>query len=279
VEKLGLQDDEAIESKMITSAIENAQKKVEGNNFDIRKTLLQYDDVINKQREIIYKQRSEVLEGGDINIQVQDMIKDLILSLVDSHISGLEDEFENELAKLIDYLEDIYLPKDYVSVEELAALSNDEIKEKLLEIAMNLYKEKENEFTSEQMREIERVILLRVVDSKWMDHIDDMDHLKQGIGLRAYRQQDPAQAYSFEGSEMFEEMIYNIKVETVRYLFHVQIQKAPERERVVKETSTNYDESEALKQEPVKKEKKAGRNDVCPCGSGKKYKNCCGRFE
>ena len=279
VEKLGLQDDEAIESKMITSAIENAQKKVEGNNFDIRKTLLQYDDVINKQREIIYKQRSEVLEGEDINIQVQDMIKDLILSLVDSHISGLEDEFENELAKLIDYLEDIYLPKDYVSVEELAALSNDEIKEKLLEIAMNLYKEKENEFTSEQMREIERVILLRVVDSKWMDHIDDMDHLKQGIGLRAYRQQDPAQAYSFEGSEMFEEMIYNIKVETVRYLFHVQIQKAPERERVVKETSTNYDESEALKQEPVKKEKKAGRNDVCPCGSGKKYKNCCGRFE
>jgi preprotein translocase subunit SecA len=279
VERLGLQDDEAIESKMITSAIENAQKKVEGNNFDIRKTLLQYDDVINKQREIIYKQRSEVLEGEDINLQVQDMIKDLIYSLVDSHVSGLEDEFENELEKLIDYLEDIYLPKNYVTVQELSVLSNDEIKEKLLEIAKNLYMEKENEFTSVQMREIERVILLRVVDSKWMDHIDDMDHLKQGIGLRAYRQQDPAQAYSFEGSEMFEEMIYNIKVETVRYLFHVQIQKAPERERVIKETSTNYDKSDSVKQEPITKEKKVGRNDPCPCGSGKKYKNCCGRFE
>jgi len=279
VEKLGLQDDEAIESKMITSAIENAQKKVEGNNFDIRKTLLQYDDVINKQREIIYKQRSEVLEGEDINLQVQDMIKDLIYSLVDSHISGIEENFEEELEKLIDYLEDIYLPKNFVTAKELSLLANDEIKEKLLEVAQMRYKEKEDEFSSEQMREIERVILLRVVDSKWMDHIDDMDHLKQGIGLRAYRQQDPAQAYSFEGSEMFEEMIYNIKVETVRYLFHVQIQKAPERERIAKETSTNYDDSESIKQEPVKKEKKAGRNDPCPCGSGKKYKNCCGRFE
>ncbi len=280
VEKLGLGDDEAIESKMITNAIENAQKKVEGNNFDIRKTLLQYDDVINKQREIIYKQRSEVLEGEDIHIQIQDMIKDLVYSLVDSHVSGLEDELETELEKLVDYLEDIYLPKGTVTSKELALLTNDEIKEKLLEIAKNLYEEKEKEFSSEQMREIERVILLRVVDSKWMDHIDDMDHLKQGIGLRAYRQQDPAQAYSIEGSEMFEEMIYNIKVETIRFLFHVQIQKAPERERIAKETSTNYDDGDAsMKHEPIKKEKKAGRNDPCPCGSGKKYKNCCGRFE
>ncbi|MGE5628712.1 MAG: preprotein translocase subunit SecA [Solirubrobacterales bacterium] len=280
VEKLGLRDDEAIESKMITNTIENAQKKVEGNNFDIRKTLLQYDDVINKQREIIYKQRSEVLEGEDIHIEIQDMIKDLIFSLVNSHISGMEDEFEKELEKLVESLEDIYLPKGMVDPKELALLTNDEIKEKLLDIAKNLYVKKENEFTSEQMRELERVILLRVVDSKWMDHIDDMDHLKRGIGLRAYRQQDPAQAYSFEGSEMFEEMIYNIKVETVRFLFHVQIQKAPERERIAKETSTNYDQGDdSLKQEPVKKEKKAGRNDLCPCGSGKKYKNCCGRFE
>jgi len=279
VEKLGLQEDEAIESRMISNAIENAQKKVEGNNFDIRKTLLQYDDVINKQREIIYKQRTEVLEGEDLNLQIQDMIRDLVYSTVDSHISGLEEELENEVEKLIDYLEEIYLPKNSVTAEQLASLSNEEIKEKLLNAAKVVYKAKENEFTPEHMREIERVILLRVVDTKWMDHIDNMDHLKQGIGLRAYRQQDPAQAYSFEGSEMFEEMIYNIKVDTVKYLFHVQIQKAPERERIAKETATNYDGDDSLKKEPVVKEKKAGRNDPCPCGSGKKFKNCCGRLQ
>ncbi|WP_125153371.1 preprotein translocase subunit SecA [Clostridium rectalis] len=277
VEKLGLGDDEAIESKMVSNAIENAQKKVEGNNFDIRKTLIQYDDVINKQREIIYKQRSQVLEGEDLKEQVEEMIKGLIYSAVDSHISGVEEEYERELGNLIGYLEDIYLPKDYIKVEDLSKLSNDEIKEKLYSIAFNMYKEKEEEFSSEQMREIERVILLRVVDTKWMDHLDDMEHLKQGIGLRAYKQQDPVQAYQFEGSEMFEEMIYNIKGETIKYLFHVQIQRAPERERVAKETSTNYDGSDGTKKQPVRKENKVGRNDPCPCGSGKKYKNCCGR--
>jgi preprotein translocase subunit SecA len=279
VEKLGLQDDEAIESKMISNAIENAQKKVEGNNFDIRKTLLNYDDVINKQREIIYKQRTEVLEGEDIHLQVQGMIKDLIYSAVDSHTSGLEDELENEMEKLIDYLEDIYLPKNATTAKELSLITNDEIKERLLFIAQEIYKEKESEFSPEHMREIERVILLRVVDTKWMDHIDDMDHLKQGIGLRAYKQQDPAQAYSFEGSAMFEEMIYNIKIDTVKYLFHVQIQKAPERERIAQETATNYDEDDSIKKEPVVKEHKVGRNDPCTCGSGKKYKNCCGRLQ
>ncbi|KAJ48842.1 preprotein translocase subunit SecA [Clostridium tetanomorphum] len=277
VEKLGLGDDEAIESKMVSNAIENAQKKVEGNNFDIRKTLIQYDDVINKQREIIYKQRSEVLEGVDLKEQIQEMIKDTIYLAVDSHISGVEEEFENELEKLIDYLEDVYMPKDYIKVEDLSELSNDEIKEKLFNIAHNMYIEKEEDFGSEQMREIERVILLRVVDTKWMDHIDNMDHMKQGIGLRAYKQQDPVQAYQFEGSEMFDEMIYNIKVETIKYLFHVQIQKAPERERVAKETATNQGGDNSVKKEPIRKEHTVGRNDPCPCGSGKKYKNCCGR--
>ncbi|QAT39004.1 preprotein translocase subunit SecA [Clostridium sp. JN-9] len=277
VDKLGLEEDEAIESKMVTSAIESAQKKVEGNNFDIRKTLLQYDDVINKQREIIYKQRSQVLEGEDLKEQVQQMIEDIITGAVDSHISGVEEEFESDLAKLIDFAEDLYLPKDYVTVEELSKLSNEEIKDKLLETARQMYAAKEQEFTSEQMREIERVIMLRVVDSKWMDHIDDMEHLKQGIGLRAYKQQDPAQAYQFEGSDMFNEMIYNIKLDTIKYLFHVQIARTPERERVAKETSTNYESDSSLKKEPVRKEHKIGRNDPCPCGSGKKYKNCCGR--
>ena len=278
VEKLGLGEDDAIESKMVTGAIENAQKKVEGNNFDIRKTLLQYDDVINKQREIIYHQRSEVLEGEDMKDQVQEMIKDIVYGAVDSHLSGSDEEFENELEKLLEFLEDIFLPKASISVDDLASISDDEIKEKLYDEAKKLYSQKEEELSSEQMREIERVILLRVVDAKWMDHIDDMDHLKQGIGLRAYRQQDPTQAYQFEGSEMFNEMIYNIKIDTIKYLYHVQLQKAPERERVVKETVTNIDSSEGMKKEPIKKQKKAGRNDPCPCGSGKKYKNCCGRL-
>jgi preprotein translocase subunit SecA len=279
VEKLGLGDDEAIESKMVSGAIENAQKKVEGNNFDIRKTLLQYDDVINKQREIIYKQRSEVLEGEDLKEQIQTMFKDLVSSVVDSHISGIEEELEGDLVKLTEYLDDIYLPKNSFKVEELINLSDDEIKEKLIEIGQKIYSGKEEDFEQEQIREIERVILLRIVDTKWMDHIDDMEHLKRGIGLRAYKQQDPAQAYQFEGSEMFDEMINNIKIETLKYLFHVQIQKAPERERIVKETHTNQGGDDSLKKKPIKKEKTVGRNDPCPCGSGKKYKNCCGRFE
>ncbi|MEW9094427.1 MAG: preprotein translocase subunit SecA [Clostridiaceae bacterium] len=277
VEKLGLGDDEAIESKMVSSAIENAQKKVEGNNFDIRKTLIQYDDVINQQREIIYKQRSQVLEGEDLKEQVQDMIRDSVYSVIDSHISGVQEEFENELTNLINYLEDMYLPKDYVTVEQLSGLTNTEIKEKLLTIAQNMYMDKEEDFGLEQMREIERVILLRVVDTKWMDHIDNMDHLKQGIGLRAYKQQDPVQAYQFEGSQMFDEMIYNIKVDTIKYLFRVQIQAAPERERVAKETATNQGGDDSVKREPIRKENKIGRNEPCTCGSGRKYKNCCGR--
>jgi preprotein translocase subunit SecA len=276
VEKLGLGDDEAIESKMVSGAIENAQKKVEGNNFDIRKTLLGYDDVMNTQREIIYRQRSQVLQGENLKDQVEDMIQAVVYSAVDSHISGVEEEFEGELQKLIAYLEEIYLPKGTVSVEELVEMGDEAIKEKLLKVAIDIYNAKEEDFTSDQMREIERVILLRVVDTKWMDHIDNMDHLKQGIGLRAYKQQDPVQAYQFEGSEMFDEMIYNIKIDTVKYLFHVQIERAPEREKVAVETSTSSDDS--LPKQPVKKDKKVGRNDLCSCGSGKKYKNCCGRL-
>jgi preprotein translocase subunit SecA len=277
VDKLGLSDDDAIESKMVTGAIESAQKKVEGNNFDIRKNVVKYDDVMNKQREIIYKQRQTVLEGANIKDQIETMIQDVIYDAVGSHVSGVEDTFKEELDKLIQFCEEIFLPKDTFTVEQLEKLSDDEIKETLLDIATKLYAEKEADFGEEQIREIERVILLKVVDSKWMDHIDSMDHLKQGIGLRAYKQQDPAQAYQMEGSEMFNEMIFNIKQETVKYLFHVRIEKAPERERVAKITSTNEDDS--LKKEPAKKKEKPNRNDPCPCGSGFKYKNCCGRGE
>lgn len=277
IDKLGLQEEDAIESKMVSGAIESAQRKVEGNNFDVRKNVVKYDDVMNKQREIIYKQRQEVLMGANIKDQIQAMIKDVIESSVTTHISGVDDTFDDEINKLIKYMEDIYLPKGEVTAEEISKLSNNEIIDLLLDKATELYAEKEVEFGEEQMREIERVILLKIVDSKWMDHIDSMDHLKQGIGLRAYKQQDPAQAYQMEGSEMFAEMIENIKHETVKYLFHVKVEKAPERERVAEITSTNEDKS--LKKEPVKKQAKPNRNDPCPCGSGHKYKNCCGRGE
>lgn len=280
VEKLGLSDEDAIESKLVSSAIENAQKKVEGNNFDVRKTVLKYDDVMNQQREVIYKQRSQVLEGESLKDDVQEMIRDVIAQAVSAHMSGLDEELEEDINKLISYLEEIYLPKGTVAVDELKVMADDEIKEKLIQIAEEIYAQKEEVIGSDQMREIERVILLKVVDTKWMDHIDNMDHLKQGMGLRAYRQQDPVQAYQFEGSEMFEEMIQSIKVDTAKYLFHVQVASPAtmERERVVKETSTNMGGDDSLKKEPVRrKDDKIGRNDLCPCGSGKKYKNCCGK--
>ncbi|MGG7176904.1 preprotein translocase subunit SecA [Clostridium paraputrificum] len=282
VEKLGLEDDDAIENKIITKQIENAQKKVEGNNFNIRKTLLGYDDVMNMQREVIYKQRSEVLEGEDLKEQIINMTKEVVSNAVLAHLNGVEgEEVETEMKKLITYLDDICIPANRVTIDELMNLSNDEIIEKLNGIALEIYEGKEAEFGSEKMREIERVILLRTVDSKWMDHIDNMDHLKQGIGLRAFKQQDPVQAYQMEGSAMFEEMIQNIKLDTVKYIFHVQMERAPERERVVKETAAVHTgsggESQSIKREPVRKKVEIGRNDICSCGSGKKYKNCCGR--
>jgi len=278
MDKLGLEEDEAIDHKMVSKALENAQKKVEGNNFDIRKNLIGYDDVMNMQREIIYKQRSEVLEGKDLRDQINQMIKDIVTDAVKGHLDNITDSLEVEIEKLIHYLEDICLPHKLVKVEDLINLSNDEIIEKLLDILAKIYHEKEEEFGEEHFREVERVILLRVVDQKWMDHIDNMDHLKQGIGLRAYKQMDPIQAYQMEGSAMFEEMIEGIKLDTVKFLYHIQIQKPVERERVAEETSASHGGDEGdVKKQPVRNENKVGRNDPCPCGSGKKYKNCCGR--
>ena len=282
VDKIGLEEDDAIENKIITKQIENAQKKVEGNNFNIRKTLLGYDDVMNMQREVIYKQRAQVLEGEDLKDQILNMTSDVISNAVLSHLNGVEgDDVEVEMKKLIAYLDDICVQDNRVTVEELMKITNDEIIEKYKNIATEIYNGKEEEFGSEKMREIERVILLRTVDSKWMNHIDNMDHLKQGMGLRAFKQQDPVQAYQMEGSQMFDEMIQGIKTDTVKYIFHVQMEKAPERERVAKETSAVHagadGDSKSTKREPVRKKMEIGRNEPCPCGSGKKYKNCCGR--
>ena len=278
IDKLGLEETEAIESKMVTKAIENAQKKVEGNNFDIRKNLLGYDDVMNLQREVIYRQRTEVLEGKNLKEQIEGMIEEVISDSVNSHLSGEVQDIEAEIKTLLQYLEEICLPHGVITAEELADLSNEQIKGKLTEIVMNIYKGKELEFGEEQLREIERVVLLRVVDQKWMAHIDNMDHLKQGMGLRAYKQQDPIQAYQMEGSAMFEEMIEGIKLETVKFLFHVRVERPVEREKVAQETSASHgSDDKSLKKEPVRNDNKLGRNDLCPCGSGKKYKNFCGR--
>ena len=278
VEKLGLEENEAIESKMVSSAIESAQKKVEGNNFDVRKSLLQYDDVMNKQREIIYAQRNAVLQGENLRDYIVAMIEDVVESGVNGHLTGVEDSADEELKKLIAYFDDLFLLKGVVKESDLDNLDNEGIISYYKDAVMKAYAAKE-EIVKDEMREIERVVLLRVVDTKWMDHIDSMEHLKQYIGLRSYKQQDPVQAYQFEGSAMFEEMIQNIKLDTVRYLYHIEIEKKEpqiERERVAVETTTNYDEAAA--NEPKKRtEPKIGRNDPCPCGSGKKYKNCCGR--
>lgn len=275
VDRLGLEEDQPIENKMLSGAIENAQKKVEGNNLDIRKSLLKYDDVMNKQREIIYGQRREVLEGADLKEQMMTMINDVISTVVDAHTGGGKDFEDYDLTGILKYCYGVFLPKGMLAEEGLKGLSREEIKEKLNEVAISIYDSKEEEFTSERMREIERVVLLRSVDTKWMDHIDAMDQLKQGIGLRAYRQRDPVQEYQFEASSMFDEMIYSIKEETVRTIFHVRVERAPERERVAEPIATNEDDS--LKKKPVVKGNKVGRNDPCPCGSGKKYKQCCGK--
>jgi preprotein translocase subunit SecA len=294
VERLGLQEEEAIESKMVSKAIENAQKKVEGNNFDIRKTLLGYDDVMNIQREVIYKQRSEVLEGEDVKEEILAMTKEIIADAVNTHITGETENYREEFLNLMVTLQEICIPPNSVNLPSLENLPNEEIIESLFETARKFYEQKEEEFTPERLREIERVVLLKAVDTKWMNHIDNMDHLKQGIGLQSFKQIDPVQAYQMEGSEMFNEMIKAIKEETVKLLFHVKIERAPERVRVAQETAAIHEDSSSTAvgpgahpstspaasagpMAPVRNLDKHGRNELCPCGSGKKFKNCCGR--
>lgn len=273
IDNMGLGDD-AIESKMVTKSIENAQKKVEGNNFDTRKTLLGYDDVMNMQREVIYGQRQMVLEGKDLKENIRAMLHNVVASAVEVHLSNGTDR-EEGIKNLISYMEDVYVPHNTLDAARLLKMSNQDIEEMLYDVGVSIHEEKEAE-VGEQMREIERVILLKVVDTKWMEHINNMDHLKRGIGLRAYKQQDPVQAYQFEGSEMFDEMIQSINMDTIKYILHIAIRKEEkiEREEVAKETSTNQDNT--LKRQPVKKDTRVGRNSPCPCGSGKKYKNCHG---
>lgn len=272
VERIGLEEDMPIEHKMLTKSIENAQKKVEGRNFGIRKHVLQYDDVMNKQRQVIYAERSSVLEGEDIHEYIQSMIKDRIGAAVEAYTEDKKVDY----TELKHYLYTSFMPAESLEVEGLETLQGEELIEKIYEIALAIYKEKEEVITPERMREIERIILLQCVDSHWIDHIDAMDQLRQGIGLRALGQQDPVIAYKLEGFNMFDKMVDQIRQDTVRYLFGITIEKQPTERKQIVDVDTIEAPTDEPKQ-PVVKETKVGRNDLCPCGSGKKYKNCCGK--
>ncbi len=277
VESLNMPDDEPLEHKILTKSIENAQKKVEGNNFGIRKHVLQYDDVMNKQREVMYGERRKVLYGENLKSYILSMIKTIIESSVDMYSDGNKLAKDWNLEGMKNYLETIF-PLKIADESETLELDKEKFVEKLYNTAEELYNKKEKEIGEERFREIERIILLQVVDRRWMDHIDAMDQLKQGIGLRAYGQQDPVMAYQTEGFDMFEEMTKNIQEDTVKFLFHIESPDKMERKRIAKATSTNIDGGDK-KGKTIVKGKKIGRNDPCPCGSGKKYKKCCGRNE
>ena len=273
---LGVEDGEQIEHKMLSNAIEKAQKKIENNNFGIRKNLLEYDQVMNEQREIIYEERRRVLDGESMRDSIYHMITEYVENVVDANISPDLESDEWDLGALEREL-CATIPLNFVTPDEVKNMQQKELKHILKERAVKAYEEKEAEFPeAEHLREIERVILLKVIDAKWMDHIDDMDQLRQGIGLQAYGQKDPLVEYKMLGYDMFGAMTNAIAEDTVRLLLHIKVEQKVEREQVAKVTGTNKDDSVA--QAPKKREeKKVYPNDPCPCGSGKKYKQCCGR--
>ncbi|MEE0742425.1 MAG: preprotein translocase subunit SecA [Emergencia sp.] len=304
VERMGLEEDEAIEAGMLSRAIEGAQKKVEGKNFGIRKYVLQYDNVMNKQREIIYDERRKVLFGEDLRDYIMNMADTILNAIIDPIVvdSKFPEEWDFEtLNRNLRKITNRYEGKTSYTTQQLNAMTQDSLREEVLADFHKLYEEKEQEIGMEQMREVERMILLRVVDNLWMDHIDAMDQLKSGIGLRALGQQDPAAAYAKEGFDMFEQMISAIQEDTVKYCYNVTVETRTERKTIMEAESATKSEfvdedqvrtmqgggqlpegaqvpAREQKKEPVRRDQpKVGRNDPCPCGSGKKYKNCCGK--
>ena len=274
---LGIPEGEQIQHKMLNKAIERAQKKIEGNNYGIRKNLLEYDQINNEQREIIYEERRKVLDGDDMREDIISMINQLVEKYVNAVIGDdqLPEDWNlkelNEILIPMIPVEPVVFDRD-----KFEGITKAGLIERLQEEAVHLYEQKEAEFPeTEQIREIERVVLLKATDSRWMNHIDDMDQLRQGIGLQAFGQRDPVIEYRMQGYDMFNEMTESIREETVRMLMHVRIEEKVEREQVAKVTGTNRDDSANA---PItRKSEKVGRNDPCPCGSGKKYKHCCGR--
>ena len=279
VAALGIAEDEAIEQKMLSNAIENAQKRVEGNNFQIRNHVLQYDDVMNVQRDTIYKQRRKVLDGEDVTDAIKNMISQYIEETVAMY-TGSDDIPDNwNLTGLSDTLEQIFLPKGTLdfTTDELNYITKESLTEKLLEIAEEKYEEKRKELGDDLMKDVQRIILLKVVDRKWMAHIDNMDQLRQGIGLRAYAQTDPVIAYKNKGYLMYEEMLSDIGEDVTKLIFNVNVETKLETKQEAVPMATNRDEGASVSKTVVRKGEKVGRNDPCPCGSGLKYKKCCGK--
>ena len=274
---LGVPENEQIEHKMLSSAIEKAQQKIETNNYGIRENLLKYDEVNNEQREVVYAERRQVLDGENMREVIMKMLNDVVEGAVDMSISDEQTPENWGFKELNDLLLPIIPLKPIELTEEIKKMNKDEFKHMLKELATKFYESKEAEFPdAEQVREIERVVLLKVIDNKWMSHIDDMDQLRQGIGLQAYGQRDPLVEYKMSGYQMFDEMTAAIREDTVRILMHIRVEQKVEREPAAKVTGTNKDDSAA--KAPVKRnETKIYPNDPCPCGSGKKYKQCCGR--
>ena len=280
VERIGLDEDQPIEAKILTNQIENAQKKVEGRNFAIRKNVLQYDDVMNKQREIIYGQRRKVLDGESLKDNFLKMFETIADTIVNLYCSENPHPDHWDWESIRAYAEGAYVPVGSLnfSKDEMENLTKEGLREKILELITKRYEEKEEELGSELMRELERVVLLRIVDQKWMDHIDAMEQLKHGIHLRSYGQRDPVIEYKFEGFEMFEEMNRSIQFDSVKVILNTHInreQEAPKREKVAEPIEASHGD-EAKKPVVKSQKEKVGRNDLCPCGSGKKYKKCCG---
>ena len=278
---LGAEDDMPIEARILTNSIESAQMKVEARNFGIRKSVLQFDDVMNRQREIIYSQRAKVLDGEDLSSAVRTMVKETIDGTVDRYLVDKEVHDHWNLTGLRDYfLGWLTVEQDLrFTTEQLAEVTDQQVKDMLNERAMKIYEAREKMFTPEIMREVERVVLLRVVDTKWMQHIDDMEELKRGMYLRSYAQKDPVVEYRIEGFDMFDAMIESIREDTVRLMFTIQLRtnEEPKREQVAKPAAESGSDG-SIPNQPAKREPgKVGRNDPCPCGSGKKYKKCCGR--
>ncbi|WP_102335585.1 preprotein translocase subunit SecA [Salimicrobium jeotgali] len=278
MERLGMDDSQPIESKMISRAVESAQRRVEGNNFDARKTILSFDDVLRQQREVIYKQRYEVLTSENLREIVEQMIERTVARTVQAHTADEVDE-NWEIDAIVNYLRSNLLMENDITEDDLKGKEPEEMEELIMKKILERYDEKEAELTEEQMREFEKVILLRTVDQKWMDHIDQMDQLRQGIHLRAYGQNDPLQEYQMEGFRMFEEMVQAIDEESSRYVMKAEIRNNLQRQEVAEgatAVSGGGESKEKKKAKPYVKQDTVGRNDPCPCGSGKKYKNCHG---
>lgn len=279
MDKLGMEEDEPIEHKIVTRSIESAQKKVEARNFEIRKQVLEYDDVMNQQREVIYDQRRQILEKADLKETVLDMASHIVDRSMDMYAPKEAYSEDWDVKSLISYAEEFYAPAGFLKEEKLQEMSRDELETFLHKVAVDYYNAREENNTAPIMRELENLVMLKVVDSHWMEHLDAMDALREGIGLRAYGQRDPLVEYKFEAYEMFEAMKEAIVDDVVRYMYRVNVVTQPVVEDHLSEASTNnpnVDGSTETPKEPVRNDSTVGRNDPCPCGSGKKYKNCCG---